>query len=278
MHYPQSNELESRLSDYGQIKKKTDILDHHHHQGNDDHKNYGEEEKTGKRTTYSDRLLVYRTELERNKENPSSDTESDKNNLITEISSSISRTSSYPAASQKNDEIKLKLTRSAELKELVTQAIKDHKIFCIFDNHWYIVRPVREELLNRGWLEVIPDRRLVPRRRPPPLGTIEAILTAKETFIEELQELSKSSSFQASLDKPKLQMIPSVPSKKTSDESLKEALSLFRISPPGYDKKKNNYEIREFVSKCQSINKETDKREKTIKKLKEKVTESSKKN
>ena len=107
-------------------------------------------------------------------------------------------------------------------------------------------------------------------------GTIEAILTAKETFIEELQELSKSSSFQASLDKPKLQMITSVPSKKTSDESLKEALSLFRISPPGYDKKKNNYEIREFVSKCQSINKETDKREKTIKKLKEKVTESVK--
>lgn len=71
--------------------------------------------------------------------------------------------------------------------------------------------------------------------------------------MNELEEtVTKSVPLKSAMDKSRMSLVPVIPAKKISDLSVKESDSLFRITPPTSDKKVSNFEIREFVVKCQT--------------------------
>lgn len=89
--------------------------------------------------------------------------------------------------------------------------------------------------------------------------------------MNELEEtVAKSQTFKSPTERSKISLSGTLPSKKQSEDSLKECDSLFRIIPPTSEKKRNNFEIRDFVTRCQTIAKRESENEKNLKLAKRK--------
>ncbi|KAK6623429.1 hypothetical protein RUM43_009281 [Polyplax serrata] len=252
MSHPQSSELKNRLQ--GTWKNDLSFQEYVTVTSGDNQavKPIDDDSKKEKRRTYTDRVVVLKSAGKLDRRDPDERKSYKETKIRTQDlhleGKQLSLPPPNPLVTPLSPSLfKPKVTKSAELRDLVNHAVRGM---------------VRSDTGQKAHTEEEASAcgtdsrpREIPYGRTSELqyDTIEAILAAKELFVNELEEtVTKSVPLKSAMDKSRMSLVPVIPAKKISDLSVKESDSLFRITPPTSDKKVSNFEIREFVVKCQT--------------------------